>query len=173
MKLHDAHLAQSLALHSACTIIPSNLRRLSAKSCKLALRSATGLRCDYRLRLGTGQTGFVSALGLHDNSDSTTFFTPLWLRPKRASPQHSPNVVRLCIRLAPFFAVNLGHIRNGGKGKEVVTFSIPLRPSATSPNLGEDGGDVFWGGWCGDMGRGILGSGAARMYERWYGRRRR
>ena len=53
--------------------VPSYLRRLSAKSPQLALRYATGLRCDYRLRLGIGQTGFVSALGLHDNSDTRTF----------------------------------------------------------------------------------------------------
>ena len=47
-------------------------------------------------------------------------------------------------------AVNLGHIRNGGKEKAVGTFSIPLRRYATPPQGGGEGEP--WGGWCGQRG---------------------
>ena len=37
------------------------------------------------------------------------------------------------------FAVNMGHIRNGGKGKEVGSiFLYPSGLTATSPNVGEN-----------------------------------
>ena len=127
-------------MQASLPVIVFCLRQLSFFSERMSYLGLSSWVMDYGGFAPYAPSNFLPTAGESYQREPPPDFVPSYLRRLSAkSPQ-------LALRFATgfkhtdflyaAFAVNLGHIRNGGKKKAVGTLSMPLRRYATPPPRG-------------------------------------